>query len=213
MDYVLTSINNNRSEIITKARSGHLAPFKDARPVQTLQEQSGKTLGVREIYRPHSPRVKLHLLNWNIPPSVIQYGLCSCLWPAPWCYNIWQRLWRCVITHVCRASAWHDSMQRSMRWLTARQYCNWAMRCWSIPAFSTLGHPHTNKLHVLKTITQHVIAVFRAFNNKLDVQGSNGVCKCHTMWETFCHCHNSRCYFFSWLKESIGIDLVKCKCG
>lgn len=139
-----------RLSIITTAkkknhigRSGHHTLFKDTSPAQVLREHS-------KIYRPHSARVKLHLLNWNIPPSVIQYGLCSCLWHV------------CVITHVCHASAWGDTMQRSKRWLTARQHCNWATRCWSIPASSTLRHLNTSKLHVLKTITEHVIAVSRA---------------------------------------------------
>lgn len=91
---IYTWIMRSHLSIITAVQwNNPKGPGRLSCPVQghTSCTDASRTLCVREIYRPHSARVKLHLLNWNIPPSVIQYGLCSCLWLARWCYNIWQK--------------------------------------------------------------------------------------------------------------------------
>lgn len=139
-------------------KSGHLNQFKDTHLVQTLQEQSGRITGQSQTsftqlkYSTicHSERLVLLFMARSVVTTFDRTELWQCV---------------CVITHVCHASALGDSMQRSMWWLTVRQHCNWATQCWSIPAFPTLKHLHTNKLHLLKTITQQMIAVCRAFIN------------------------------------------------
>lgn len=158
---IYTWLMRSHQTIITAAKwiteAGQvISPCSRTRiPAQTLRKHN-------EIYRPHSAGVKLHLLNWNIPPSVIQYALVYGTLCGVITFDRCKSWWYAYVHVYDNPHVPCFCMQRSKRWPTARQHCNWATRCWSIPAFSTLRHLHTNKLHVLKTITQHVITVSRA---------------------------------------------------